>query len=222
MQERRPIVQPLSQVRCIWPALFVDDAAGTFAYSLSGTGSGYVGDYAASLPLVGDEAIRLRTRSASAAQGDVVNISKSLWSPPTKLVRIQFAFTRELVQNSFFYIWLNWYNGTTRCIPELNFTTSNSNVYYATTLHATYVDTGMDFDPGQYHWNYVDWRINLDSEIYHIIKVNENTHHPDNVSVPTAVSSVAPYLQVVFQVECAANAQSGFFIDQILITPENP
>lgn len=223
MEERRPIVHPLSHVPVIYPALFYDDGNGADNWITSADGADFDASYQSVAAYVGAKGLRLATRATGPTTGDVVTVSHYIPSTPNNLLRVRVHFCqRDATPDGFFYVFPYWFDGTNFYAPEICFDTSDQKVYYATTLRAGYVDSGLEFSEINLSWTLLDFSIDLNTHTYKTLRVNNRIVDLSAIPIAANANATKPSIRLYIEVATAANAQIAYYVDQILVTAENP
>jgi hypothetical protein len=223
MQDRRLLTIPTCQVPIIHPTLFYDNGDGTFSWVVAGDGSGYGAVYTNSAPFVGTNRVSLYTRSSGATAGDKASMTKKLWLPPTRLLRLQFCQCQATSSpDGWVYIRIYWYDGTNINGAELSYNTATRVIAYASAFASSYVDTTLRAQRYALTWNKWDLSINLNARTFNHLTVNNQVLDMSSIAIPTSASAEYSRVYLQFEVETATTAQFSTALDQILLTAENP
>jgi len=218
---------PLARVPIIYPAVFADDCAGTFTYRVNGTGADYVAEYDPTAALVGLNGILLKTKETSPTADDFVRLAKGLWLPPHRRLRLQAAFQMHQPPTSGELTFaITWADGQTR--HEAGIMADQ----YAKTI--SYISGGsvgswthtinhdIDYCEEAEALNKIDLTLYLDEGTYGAIRCNEQTRDLSGIALHSAAAPTAYYLDFYLQLLLPGAAQLNAWIDQILISAENP
>ena len=223
MQEKYLLTYPLSQAPIIWPALFFDDASGTFDWVVSGTGADYVAEYSTDTVLIGTKSLKLQTRITDPAAADLVGIMKHLPVPPRKLVRIQLAFRLgDGATNGNFRLRPFFYDGTKGYGFEIQCLYADETVQYLDHNNDYQTIPNALWSKATPVWNSIDLSLNLNGPKYHLLRLNGTTFDLRAYPARSWASPETPKFIASLGAKTTAAAWTLFYVDQILVTPETP
>jgi len=208
------------------PAIFYDDAAGTFNYTLTGTGEDYVGRYDNVPAFVGTNGILLQTRATTPAAMDVVQARKcvpanklpiislrALWKYPAAgptNVRVRFSINHSL--------------GTQYHEAQVQFCAYAPYAQFLKKTNGTWALSdipGWVVAGGDDRWQDVTLRVNTETGCYVSIEFNGQTY-----SIPTEPtrlytgSNIGPTLEIALWLQIIEALQGTAHFAQILLTAE--
>jgi len=220
-------VHPFCRIPVIHPALLFDDCESTFIWRAFGTGDDWTAEHDPSAAHVQTNGILLKTRATTPTIDDSVTIYRTLWLPPQKLLRLQVCFNTIAADPSArLHVIIVWYDGELKHYSGLRFTTADGSVEYLSDYDATgpiwtalpdweYVYEGKG-------WNKLDLSVNIAALIYHIVHVNEHVIDGSAVPLSPYAAAVSKYLHLEFVLQTLVATQAVAYLDQVLLTPENP
>jgi len=204
------------------PVLFWDDASGTMNWVLAGTGSGYSMTYVTTAALVGTNGIQFQTRTSGVTIEDYISATKYLWLPPSELLRLQLCIMNYFGSYfAHFEIFLHWYDGTNQHLAGLRVDGTNGVVSYWNGVSWTAL-SGVIWIGTQYYWTYIDWSINLRTLLHDRLIFANHAVDMSAIPIPTAGSATGPHLRLKLQSTIKGGALEPLYLDQILLTAENP
>jgi len=218
---------PMSSVPIMHPALFHDDASGTFNYIVDATGAGYIAEYSTTNVHVGQKTIYLRTQPTTPQIGDMVSISKLLWLPPEKLLRLQVIWSPlSSSVNAYNTFYLTWLSGSRQYLAGLRSRTNTGEVWLASgfvgvaptwtlrdDLHTPILSSA---------WSKLDLSVDWNTGKHHLLHFNEVALDLSDLDTPSQASVDASALFLYIIVETLQTSQASLFVDQLLLTPEVP
>lgn len=220
-------VHPFCRIPVIHPALLFDDCESTFIWRSFGTGADFVAEHDPSAAHVQTNGILLQTKATDPAENDKVTIYRTLWLPPQKLLRLQVCFNTIAAEPSArLHTILVWYDGADKHYSGLRFNTADGSVEYLSGYDAggaiwtAFTDWEYVYE-GE-GWNKLDLSVNIDTLMYHLIHVNEHVLDGSAIPLSPYEAVVSKYLHLEFVLETLAATQAEAWIDQVLLTPENP
>ena len=223
MQENYILTYPISQAPIIWPALFYDDASGTFDYVASGTGADWTAEYSTDTVLLGTKSLKLQTRLTDPASGDIVSLYKHLPVPPRKLARIQLAFclgtaatNGNLWARAFYHDGAKAHKFEIRCIY------ADESVQYLDHNNDYLTIPNAFWSKATNVWNSFDLSIHLNPPKYHLLRLNGLTFDLSALLPYSYSETSTPKFMPGITIRATAAAWTLFYFDQILVTPETP
>lgn len=222
MLERRQLTLPLSRVPIIWPAQFYDDCEGLFDWVAAGDGADYDCEYADDACLVGNHSLLLRTKATAPALADAVSATRRLWITPLKAMNLQFAFAPTTGATKNLAVSLYWYDGTnvTTCSLRFNCVPPSVEFFNAASGWTAIADTAWFAGSG--YWNYCSMLVDINALTWLPGQFNQHIIQTETPALPAGLDGTNPHLLLIFAVTAGAAARAGFWIDQILLTPQNP
>lgn len=225
--ERYARVLGFNHLPVIHPALLFDDCESTFLWRTYGTGEDWTAEYDPTAAHVQTNGILLKTKATTPAIDDDVHIYRTLWLPPQKLLRIQACFnTIAAAPSAQLHVLLVWYDGTEKHYSGLRFLTASGAVQYL----SGYTDPDLTWTPisgWEYvyegiGWNKLDLSVNIDTLRYHLIHANEHVLDGSAIPLTDVTAAVSKYLHIEFVLQTLIATQAVAYLDQVLLTPENP
>jgi len=218
---------PFSRVPIMHPALLYDDGNGTWQWNETIFGAGPTFEYDPVAAYVGLNGIHLQTGATAPAEHQLIAIPRALWLPPHQRLRLQACFNllaaAPAATLSFF---LNWFTGEVQYVGGVQVQSDNAAVRYASALAAGTITwtaiAGWTCQNLDDCWNKLDFSIDLDALTYHRGNLNEQVMDASGIDIPFDDSILGKVLQVVILLETLAAAQATAYIDQFLLTAENP
>jgi len=226
-QEHYQRTLPFSRVPILHPAIFYDNASGTFNWLQSGDGVDFTADYHADAAFVDTNGIRLITKSTTPAENDLVTINRILWMPPINRLRFQacFHFPTYAI-NCRLKFWVETYDGLTLHATGIAANPQNGVVYYISALPAgapTWsVLPGVTIPMADAIWSKLDFSTDFATDYNHLLHLNSTVLDVSAVAVPTFGSPAQRRLTLFIQLQTLQIAQATAYVDQVLLTPENP
>lgn len=218
---------PLCRVPVMHPVLLHDDCDGTWKWKTTFFGAEMTGEYDPVAALVGLNGILLKTDGESPAENEFAGIYRDLWLPPLEQVRLQVCF--NLLADSPAHrldLILHWFTGADHYLGGIRVLSANGVIKYASSIIAGTVQyttiPGWLAQNADDSWNKLDLAIDLNRLAYHRISVNEYVMDGAGLTFPSEDSVLGKYLQPVFMLQTLENNQATVYLDQVLITPENP
>jgi len=226
-EENYSRVYPFSRIPIIHPALFYDDCESTFIWRSFGDGTDFTAEHDPSAAHVQTNGILLKTRATSPAIADKVTIYRTLWLPPSTMLRLQACINTQAASPSCrLHAIIVWYDGAYKRYAGLRFVTATGAVEYISGWSAGEpVWTAVSDWEYCYEgvcWTKFDLSLNISSLMYHLIHVNEHVLDASNLPLVSVEAAVSKYLHVEFVLETLAETQAEAWVDQVLLTPENP
>ena len=223
MQEKYQRTLPFSHAPIIWPALFYDDASGTFDWQISATAGDYLAEYSTEAVLIGTKSIKLKTRATDPAFGDLVTIYKHLPVPPRKLARIQCAFRLgDGATNGDFRLRPFFYDGTTGYSFEILCLYTDESVQYLDEDNVYQTIPNAFWSKATPVWNSIDLSLNLNNGSYHLLRLNGRTFDLSTYPTRPFAADDTPKFIAALGIKTTIAAWTLFYLDQLLITPETP
>jgi len=226
-EEHYTRVHPFCRIPLIHPAVLFDDCESTFLWGSFGTRDVFTAEHDPSAAHVQTNGILLETAAADCAANDKVTIYRTLWLPPQKLLRLQVCFNTIAADPSArLHVIIVWYDGAEKHYSGMRFNTADGSVEmlyhydaggaYWTALPAwEYVYEGVG-------WNKLDYSVDITDLVYHLIHVNEHVIDARAQALPPWEAVVSKYLHIEFVLETLVATQAVAYLDQVLLTPENP
>ena len=218
---------PLCRVPVMHPVLFHDDCNGTWKWQTVLFGPTATYEYDPVAALVGLNGILLKTDATVPAINQFAAILRNLWLPALEQVRLQVCF--NLLSDSPAAVLnciLHWYTGATDYVAGIQFTSDTGVIKYASAIIAGTITwtTIPNWLCQNYadSWNKIDLSIDLKRLAYHRINVNEHVLDGADLVFPSEDAVSTKHLQIYFLLQTLAAAQATAYLDQVLITPENP
>lgn len=223
MHEKQRITTPVSEVPVCHPAIFWDDASGTFNYVTTGTGADYVAEYNTAAAHSGVEGIHLETRTTDPAADDYVSIVKRLWLPPTQLITLEFLWSiPNYPSEAYFFAILHWYDGAFHRTAQLRFSFTTGDVHYYDDEAGWTPITAFDFANQTNTWNHVIFALNHRLNMYQFCSLNNQVWDGRAAPIRSAVQVERPRLYLEFMLETRGAAKRYMNIDHVLVSPSNP
>ena len=225
--ERYARVLSFNRVPVIHPALLFDDCESTFLWRSFGDGADWTAEFDPTAAHVQTNGILLKTRATAPAVDDKVTVYRTLWLPPQKLLRIQACFnTIAAAPNAQLHVIMTWYDGTEKHYAGLRFKTAAGAVEYLSgyddpNLTWTAI-TGWEYVYEGIGWNKLDLSVNIASLRYHLIHVDEQVLDGSAIPLTDVTAAVSKYLHIEFVLQTLVATQAVAYLDQVLLTPENP
>jgi len=218
---------PLSHVPAIHPALLYDDCNGTFLWKQALFGAEMTAEYDPSAALVGLNGILLKTDGISPATNEFADIYRDIWLPAEERVRMQACFNLQADSPQIaFAVILHWYTGLTHYVGGLQVNSASGIVQYASSIAAGTISwtqiAGWLCQNSDDSWNRADISINLRTLAYHRLNLNEHVIDGADLPFPSEASGLGKYMEPYFHLQTLEDNQAVVFIDQVLVTPENP
>lgn len=221
-QEHRLLVQPLSHIPVIHPALFYSNGDGQFNWSIDASGADYVADYNADAAFVGAKGLRLHTKSTTPAIDDYVHARQRLWIPPTKILRFQAVIASYGASpDTQLAFTLMHYDGAIQRTAGVRLDAVDGTVYYWTSGAAWTAISALSWNSVATYWNKLDFAISIADGLYNRITLNHNTQDMSALAIQAAASATAAHLYLLISLIAKANAMARAHIDQILLTGES-
>lgn len=226
-EENYSRVYPFSRIPIIHPCLFFDDCESTFIWRHFGEGTDHTAEHDPSAAHVQTNGILLKTRATGAAVNDKITIYRTLWLPPSQLLRLQACINTQAASPSArLHVIVVWYDGVNKNYAGLRFITATGAVEYLSGWSAPNpvwtAITDWEYVYEGVAWTKFDLSLNISKLIYHLIHVNEHVLDGSAIPLTQVLAGVSKYLHVEFVLETLAEAQAEAWIDQVLLTPENP
>jgi len=220
-------VHPFCRIPVMHPALLVDDCESTFIWRSFGTGDDFVAEHDPSAAHVQTNGILLKTRATTPTIDDSVTIYRTLWLPPQKLLRLQVCFNTIAADPSArLHVIIVWYDGELKHYSGIRFLTASGEIQFLYDYDAggpkwySWPDWEYNYE-GQC-WNKLDYSINVDKLFYHLLHVNEQVKALPYNPLPPWEAAVSKYLHIEFVLQTLVATQAVAYLDQVLLTPENP
>jgi len=218
---------PFSRVPIMHPALLYDDGDGTWKWKRTIFGADPTYEYDPVAALVGLNGIHLQTGATQPAANDLISIYRQIWLPAEEQVRLEACFNlvaaapeRELA------IVLHWFTSVNHYVGGLKFNSNSAIVSYASSVAAGSISWTQIPDwlcqNSDDCWNRADIAINIRRLAYQRLNVNEHVMDGAALPFPSEASGLGKYLEVHFLLQTLADAQATVYLDQVLVTPENP
>jgi len=218
---------PFSRVPIMHPVLLYDDGEGTFLWKVAFFGEEYTAEYDPTAALVGLNGILLKTDGLSPAANELAGIYRDIWLPAEERVRMQACFNLQADSPEItFDMILHWFTGTRHYVGALRVNSASGIVQYASSVAAGTISwttiTDWIAQNAEDSWNRFDLSINIRTLEYHRLNLNE--YVMDGAGIPLAAedSGLGKYLEPIFNIQTLENNQGVVFIDQVLVTAENP
>lgn len=218
---------PMSHVPIIHPAMLLDDCSATFIWLSAGDGADWTAEYDPSAAHAQLNGILLQTRETSPAIDDVVTIARRIWLPPLRLLRLQAVFsTVAVTPDAYLYFRLDWYDSVTLYSAGLRFHVTTAAVAYISARaggEPVWTDI-TDFDYNLYPdtFNKLDLSVNIYDNFYHLIHVNEHFWDCRAIPIGYETDATGKHLLVTIELQTLVAEQATAYVDQLLLTPENP
>lgn len=226
-EEHYTRVHPFCRIPVIHPALLFDDCESTFLWRSFGTGDDWTAEHDPTAAHVQTNGVLLKTRETDPAENDSVTIYRTLWLPPQKILRIQACFnTIATTPSARLHVIIVWYDGALKHYSGLRFNTADGSVEYLSAYDAggaiwtAFTDWEYVYE-GE-GWNKLDLSVNIANLRYHLVHVNEHVLHASAIPLSPWTAVVSKYLHIEFVLETLAATQAVAYLDQVLLTPENP
>jgi len=226
-EENYSRVHPFCRIPVIHPALLFDDCESTFLWNTDGTGTDWTAEHDPTAAHVQTNGILLKTKSTTPAANDKVLIDRKLWLPPQKLLRLQLVFAHPVVANAAHLRFvLHWYEGETHYVSGLRSQPDLGEVAYASGIvgiEPTWTvmpEPTLPISDGV--WNKLDFSVNWQTARHHLLHLNEHAQDVSAIAIASVGAVTATVLQLYIELETLINAQAVAYIDQVLLTPENP
>lgn len=218
---------PFSRVPIMHPVLLYDDCNGTWNWKRTIFGTDPTYEYDPSAALVGLNGILLETGATEAAANNLISIYRQIWLPAEERVRLQACFNLVAAAPAAeLAIVLHWFTTVTHYLGGLKFNSNSGIVSYASSVAAGTISwtqiAGWLCQNSDDCWNRADISINLRTLAYHRLNVNEHVIDGTDLAFPSEDSVLGKYLEIHFLLQTLADAQATVFIDQVLVTAENP
>lgn len=218
---------PFCRVPIIHPTIFCDDCNGTWNWTVTHFGASHTAEYDPTAALVGLNGILLETDPTAPSINDFVGITRTLWLPPNEQLRLQVAFnTLADSPDANLAMLIHWFTGVTHYLGGIQLRTGNAAVYYASAIVAGTITwtllAGFDYQTVANAWNRLDFSADLRSRQYHRINVNEQIIPVGELLFPHEADGAGKALQILILLQTLEEAQAIAYIDQVLLTPENP
>lgn len=218
---------PLCRVPIMHPVILHDDCNGTWNWKTTLFGPTATYEYDPAAALVGLNGILLQTDGTQPAENQFAGIFRDLWLPPLEQVRLQVCFNllADSPAHSLSLI-LHWFTGVRHYLGGIQFLAASGVVNYASAVVAgTITWTAIDgwlCQNADDSWNKLDFSIDLNLLSYHRISLNEYVLDGAGLPFPAEDSALGKYLQPLFILTTLEANQATAYLDQVLITPENP
>jgi len=218
---------PFSRVPIMHPALLYDDGEGTWKWKRTIFGAGPTYEYDPVAALVGLNGIQLQTGGTQPAANDLISIYRQIWLPAEEQVRLQVCFNLVAAAPEMeLAILLHWFTSVNHYLGGLKFNSNAASVSYASSVAAGSISwtqiAGWLCQNSDDCWNRADMAINLRTLAYQRLNVNEHVMDGAALPFPSEASGLGKYLEVHFLLQTLAAAQATVYLDQVLVTPENP
>jgi len=226
-EEHYTRLHPFSRIPVIHPALLYDNGEGRFTWKSSGTGLDWTAAHNPIAAHVGTNGILLKTRQTGPSAADLVKITRKLWLPPQKVVRLQVSFnTTAADPEAVLWILIAWHDGTLRHYAGVLFRSLTGAVAYVSGFDGA--DLEWTWPPDWEYvyegagWNKLDLSVNIRALKYHLIHVNEHVLDASAIPLSEVPGAVGKHLYIEFCRQTGVNTQAVAYLDEILLTPENP
>ena len=225
--ERYTRVVAFNRVPLIHPALVYDDGEAAFLWNTDGTGTDWTAEHDPSAAFVQNNGILLKTKATTPAVNDYVRIYRGLWCPPQQIVRLQLVWAHPAygIAAHLRFV-LHWYRGTVHYIAGMRSQPNNGEVARATGISGIEptwtVMPDLSVPQSDGLWNKLDFSVNWQSGKHHLLQWNEYALDLSAINVPSLDYVAAAYLGLYIELETLQLAQAQAYVDQVLLTPENP
>jgi len=184
-------------------------------------------EYDPTAALVGLNGILLKTDGISPATNEFADIYRDIWLPAEERVRMQACFNLQASAPEIdFAIILHWFTGVTHYVGGIQVNSHACRVQYASSIAAGSISwtTLPDWlcQSADDSWNRADISINLRTLAYHRISLNEYVIDGAGLEFPSEPSDLGKYMEPYFHLQTLEDTQGVVFIDQVLVTAENP
>jgi len=218
---------PLCQIPSTHPVLLYDDCNGTWNWKKTFVGAEMTAEYDPVAALVGLNGILLKTDGVSPQVNEFAGIYRDIWLPPLEQVRLQLCFNLIAASPALtLSCILHWFTGVTHYLGGLQFLSASGVVKYASAVAAGTITwtTIPDWlcQNADDSWNKLDFSIDLNLLQYHRISLNEYVIDGAALTFPSEASALGKYLQPLLMLQTLEANQASAYLDQVLITPENP
>lgn len=218
---------PLCTVPLMHPVLLYDDCNGTWNWDTTVFGTNPTYEYDPIAALVGLNGILLKTPATEPTELQFAGFSRDIWLPPLEQVRLQVCF--NLLADSPAHqldMILHWFTGVRHYLGGIRVLSASGVIKYASSVAAGTITwtTIPDWlaQNADNSWNKLDFSIDLNLLRYHRINVNEYVMDGADLTFPAEDSDLGKYLEPLFMLQTLEANQATVYLDQVLITPENP
>jgi len=226
-EEHYKRTHPLCRIPIIHPAVLFDDCESSFLWTAAGTGADYVAEHDPAAAYVQTNGIILQTKLTTPAANDVVTLNRVLWLPPQMLVRLQFVFAFPSTAISCqLRVWLNWYSPAIQYAAGFAANPQLGTVYrvngfvgveptwlLADDLTIPLIDKA---------WNKFDLSLNWQTALHHLLHFNNTVLDLSDLAI-TQQDGIGPsFMSLHVELETLQIAQATAYLDQILLTSDNP
>ena len=226
-QEHVNRVHSLCSVPTMHPALLFDNGENSFLWTAEGTGADWTAEHDPAAAFVQTNGILLKTKATAPAANDVVTISRCQWLPPEQIVRLQLVFAHvNAAISQYLKIIMHWYTGARHYVVGMRSEPLTSEVARATGLTGIVPDftvmPDLSIPAIDGIWNKLDFSANWRTAYHHLLQWN---HSPVDLSTTEIYSDAAitgTFFQVYIELETLQAAQAEAYLDQVLLTSENP
>jgi len=208
------------------PAIFYDDCEGTEPYIVTGTGDGYQASYVPEAALVGLTGLKVQTREAGAASGDLAQAHIHLPGNALPIIRVQMLIARPPPTSTNYataiHLSADYGDYLYRSVVEINWQTPSvsywkkANGFWSMTAIA-----GWLMEPANHRWHHLQLAINAQTGHYYEIKSDGRTHSiPLEQMEPIATANRGCQLELELRTRTCEAVQANTHFDQILVTAE--
>lgn len=208
------------------PALFYDNAEGTFQWTVTGTAGEYKASYETSGALVGLKGLVMHTKTDTPAGGDYVKANIYVPGGAGPIVRFQLSFRRDAATSTHFTTQIRFHVNNEANILNafLEAHWQIARLAYLMKTNGGWAMTEMDdshLRPGEGQWHTLNVAINIETAKWISIVLNGKSLTIANDALEEGVSTYHDR-GIRFELGTLAipNEMAGSHFDQLLITTE--